>query len=97
MKLITSGQTGKLEGGSSALAAPLVLLLTALLAALLQPTAAPGIATATNHHVDYQRLGMAAPSAGRVIGQPHNLYEHDVALPTPGTLKCRNSQQHRDP
>ena len=68
-----------------------------LFAALLQPTGAPGIATATNHHVDYERLGMTRPALGHVINQPDNLYERDVALPSPGTLECKNSQKQRDP
>ena len=79
--------------------APLmVMLMLALMLGEVAYTAeGQGIATATNHHVDYARLGMTPPADGRNIEQPDNLYERDVALPSPGLLECTNSQAPRDP
>ena len=58
---------------------------------------AQGIATATNHHVDYTRLGMTPPPDGRMVEQSDNLYERAVALGGQAILECTNTQLPRDP
>ena len=75
----------------------LALLLALLLGEVVYTAESQGIDTAANHHVDYARLGMTPPADARSIEQPGNLYERNVALPTPGILECTNSQAPRDP